>query len=126
LKNLKKQIKLINLTISLANSMFTHLITCTFAHFRFIITNQVEKMSHGVQWLMNHFPNHRNNYIFNYFGVSLKMDDISVFFIFIQINISHKSKSHMQLQTICNHLCNYKSFLLGAMEHSRICNHKNH
>jgi len=30
----------------------------------------------------------------------LKMDCISVFFIFIQINISHKYKLHMQLQTI--------------------------
>jgi hypothetical protein len=28
------------------------------------------------------------------------MDDISVFFISIQINISHKYKLHMQLQTI--------------------------
>jgi hypothetical protein len=31
----------------------------------------------------------------------LKMDDVNVFsiFIFIQINISHKCKLHMQLQT---------------------------
>jgi hypothetical protein len=28
-----------------------------------------------------------------------KMDDISVFFIFIQIDISRKYKLHMQLQT---------------------------
>jgi hypothetical protein len=65
---------------------------------------------------------------FNYFGISLKMDDISVFFIFIfiQIDISCKSKLHMQVQTISNHLCNCKSFLLGAMEDSRICSHKNH
>jgi hypothetical protein len=28
------------------------------------------------------------------------MNDISVFFIFIQIDISHKYKLHMQLQTI--------------------------
>jgi hypothetical protein len=30
----------------------------------------------------------------------LKMDDIGVFFIFIQININHKYKLHMQLRTI--------------------------
>jgi hypothetical protein len=39
--------------------------------------------------------------IFIYFGMPLKMDDISVFFIFIfiQIDIGHKYKLHMQLQT---------------------------
>jgi hypothetical protein len=35
------------------------------------------------------------NYIFIYFGMPLKMDDINVFFI--QIDISHKYKLHMQL-----------------------------
>jgi len=40
-------------------------------------------------------------YIFIYFGMPLKMDDISVFsiFIFIQMDISHKYKLCMQLQT---------------------------
>jgi hypothetical protein len=63
---------------------------------------------------------------FNYFGMSLKMDDINVFFIliFIQINISCKSKLHMQLQTIYNFLC--KLFLLNSMEDNHICSHKNH
>jgi hypothetical protein len=67
----------------------------------FIIANQVEKMPYGVQWPMNHLPSHRNNYIFIYFGMPLKMDDINVFFIFIfiQIDINHKYKLHMQLQT---------------------------
>jgi hypothetical protein len=66
-----------------------------------IVTNQVEKMPHGVQWSMIQLPNYRDNYIFIYFGMPLKMNDISVLFIFIfiQINISHKSKSHMHLQT---------------------------
>jgi hypothetical protein len=45
---------------------------------------------------------HKNNWIFTYFGMSLKKDDKNVFFIFIfiQIDISHKYKLHMQLQTI--------------------------
>jgi hypothetical protein len=77
---------------------FSHLITCEFG-IRSIATNQVEKMSCGVQWLMNHLPSHKNNYIFIYFGMPLKMDDIKVFFIFIQININHEyNKLHMQLQ----------------------------
>jgi hypothetical protein len=60
--------------------------------------------------------------------MSLKIDDISVFFIviFIQIHISCKSKSHMQLQTICNCLNNYNLFLLSAMDDSCIYSHKNH
>jgi len=50
---------------------------------------------------MNHIPSHKNNYIFIYFEMPLKIDDINPFFIFtfIQINISHKSYLHMQLQT---------------------------
>jgi hypothetical protein len=53
-----------------------------------------------------------------------KKDDINVFFIliFIQIDISSKFKSHMQLQTI---LCDYKSFLPSVAEDNRIYNHKN-
>jgi hypothetical protein len=56
----------------------------------------------GVQWPLNHHWSHRDNYIFIYFGMPLKMNDISEFFIFIfiQIDISHKYKLHMQLQTI--------------------------
>jgi hypothetical protein len=43
----------------------------------------------------------QKKYIFTYFGMPLKMDDICVFFIFIfiQIDINQKSKSRMQLQT---------------------------
>jgi hypothetical protein len=43
----------------------------------------------------------QNNYIFIYFGMPLKLDDIRVFFIFIfiQIDISCKYKLDMQLQT---------------------------
>jgi hypothetical protein len=39
----------------------------------------------------------QKNYIFIYFGMPLKMDDINVFFIFnfIQIDINHKYKLHM-------------------------------
>jgi hypothetical protein len=68
---------------------------------QFRVTNQVEKMRHGVEWPMNHLPSHRNNANFIYFGMPLKMDDINVVFIFnfIQIDISHKYKLHMQLQT---------------------------
>jgi len=56
----------------------------------------------------------QNNYIFIYFGMTLKMDDINVFFIFIfiQIDISHKYKLHMQfanhfvvVYAITNHFC---------------------
>jgi hypothetical protein len=59
-----------------------------------------------------------------YFGMPLKKDDINVLFIFIfiKIDISHKFKSHMQLQTI---LCDYKSFLPSAAEDNRIYSHKN-
>jgi len=43
----------------------------------------------------------QKNYMFIYFGMPLKLDDINVFFIFIftQIDISCKYKLHMQLQT---------------------------
>jgi hypothetical protein len=43
----------------------------------------------------------QKNYIFIYFVMPLKMDDINVFFIFIfiQIDISCKYKLHMQLPT---------------------------
>jgi hypothetical protein len=48
---------------------------------------------------MNHFLNHKNNYILIYFGMPLKMDNTSVFFIFIfiQIDVSYNRKLHMQL-----------------------------
>jgi hypothetical protein len=50
---------------------------------------------------MNYIPSHKNNCIFIYFVIPLKMDDINVFFIFIfiQFDISFKYKLHMQLQT---------------------------
>jgi hypothetical protein len=56
----------------------------------------------GVQLPMNYLPSHRNNHIFIYFGMPLKMDDIriSFIFIFIQIDINHKYKLHMQVQII--------------------------
>jgi len=59
-----------------------------------------------------------------YFGMPLKKDDINVLFIlsFIQIDISCKFKSRMQLPTI---LCHYKSHLPSAMEDNRIYTHKN-
>jgi len=63
----------------------------------FIVVNQVEKMPRGVQWPMNHLPNCRNNYIFIYFWMPQKMDNINTFFI--QINITRKYKLHMKLQT---------------------------
>ncbi len=66
---------------------------------KFIVANQVEKMPYGFQWPLNHLPSCKNNYILIYFGMPLKMDDISVIFIFIQIDINRKYKSHMQLQT---------------------------
>jgi len=56
-------------------------------------------MPHGIQWPLNYFPSYKNNYIFIYFGMPPKMDDINVFFIFIQIDINCKYKLHMQLQT---------------------------
>jgi len=66
---------------------------------KFIVTNQLEKMPCGIQWPLNHLPSHKNKYIFIFFGMPLKVDDISAFFIFIQIDISCKYKLHMQLQT---------------------------
>ncbi len=54
-------------------------------------------MACGIQWPLKHFPNHKKNYNFIYFGMPPKMDDINVFFIFIfiQINISCKYKLHI-------------------------------
>ncbi len=91
----------------------------------FIIVNEVEKMPRGVQWPMNHLPNRRNNYIFIFWGMPLKMNDINVFviFIFIQINIS------ASLSCICNHKplcsCLCKLSLLNAIEDTHIYNCKN-
>ncbi len=67
----------------------------------FIVANQDEKMSRGVQWPMNHLPSHKNNYIFIYFEMPIKMDNKNVLFIFmsIQMNISGNYELHMQLQT---------------------------
>jgi hypothetical protein len=61
-----------------------------------IVANQVEKMPHGVQWPMHDLPNCKNNYIFIYFGMSIKIDNINVIFIFIfvQINTNHEYKLH--------------------------------
>jgi hypothetical protein len=54
-------------------------------------------VSHGL-WISSDLHKQLD---FIYFGMPLKMDNISVFFnfIFIQINISYKYKLHMQLQT---------------------------
>jgi hypothetical protein len=68
---------------------------------------------------MNHLLSCKN-YIFMYFGMPLKKDDINVLFIFIQIDISCKFKSHIQLQTIS---CDYKSLLPSAMD-NHIYSHK--
>jgi hypothetical protein len=48
---------------------------------------------------MNHLSSHKNNNNFIYFGMPLKKDNMSVFFIFnfIQIDVIHKYKLHMQL-----------------------------
>ncbi len=68
----------------------------------FIVASQLEKIPCGVQWPMNYLLYQINEYIFIYFGMPLKINDINVFFIFlfIQMNSSHKYKLHMQLQTI--------------------------
>jgi hypothetical protein len=68
---------------------------------KFIVVNKVEKLPHDIQWPMNHLPNHKNNYIFIYFGMLVKMNDINILIIFsfIQIDISCKFKLHIQLQT---------------------------
>jgi len=42
-----------------------------------------------------HLPSQKTNYTFIDFGVALKMDNINVFFIFIQVDINHKYKLHM-------------------------------
>jgi len=54
-------------------------------------------MPHGIQWPLNHLSSRKNSYIFIYFGMPLKMDDINVFiiFMFIQIDIKHKYKLHI-------------------------------
>jgi hypothetical protein len=47
-------------------------------------------------------PIRKNTYIFIYFGMPFKMDDINVFFIFIfiKMEISCKYMLHLQSQTI--------------------------
>ncbi len=88
---------------------------------RFIFANQVEKMPHSIRWLMNHLQSCKNNYIFIYFGMPLKMDDINVFVILF----SSKSTLIASISCICNYkpfcncLCDYKLFLPSAMEDSR-------
>jgi hypothetical protein len=76
---------------------------------------------------MNHLPSYRNNYIFIYFGMSLKMDDINVFFIliFIQIDINANINCICNYKPFSNHVCNSKSFLPNAIEDNCICSHKN-
>ncbi len=78
---------------------FTFNYMCICKYVRFVVANQIENMPCGIQWPMIHLPSHKMNYIFIYFVMPLKMDDINLFFIFIftQINISHKYKLHMQL-----------------------------
>jgi hypothetical protein len=78
--------------------IFLHLITCTFA---------IRIYSHKSSWkdatwypmAYEPFTKLQKNYIFIYFGMPLKMDDINVLFIFIfiQIDISPKEQLHMQL-----------------------------
>ncbi len=88
---------------------------------RFIFSNQVEKMPQCVRWPMNHLQSHKNNYIFIYFGMPLKMDDINVFLILF----SSKSTLVASISCICNYkpFCNrlydYKLLLPSAMEDSR-------
>ncbi len=48
----------------------------------------------GIQWPLNHLPSRKKNYIFIYFGMPLKMDDIGVFFIFIFIQITYATTNH--------------------------------
>ncbi len=89
----------------------------------FIITNQVEKMSHDIHWPMNHLISHENNYIFIYFGMPLKMGDINSF------SFSSKSTLIASLNCICNHkpLCSHlcdKLFLPSATKDSHIYIHR--
>ncbi len=81
--------------------LFFHIWLHVHLRLKFIVTNQVDRMPRGIQWPLNHLRSHKNNYIFIYFGMPLKIDDINIFFIFIffQIDINCKYKLHMQLQT---------------------------
>ncbi len=98
LKKVKEKNQAIKSNNFIGQFHFFHIQLHVHLQLRFIIANQVEKMSHGVQWPMNHNSNHIKNYIFIYFGIPPKMNDINV--LFIQIDISHKFKLHMQLQII--------------------------
>jgi hypothetical protein len=93
----------------------------------FIVVDEVEKMPCGVQWPMNHLPSHKNNSIFNFWGMPLKMNDISVFviFIFIQIDISASLSCICNHKPLCSCLCNYKLSLLSATKDTCIYSCKN-
>ncbi len=67
---------------------------------KFIVANQVEKMLRGIQCPLNHLPSCKKQLHFHLFWDATKNDDINEFFIFIQIDINHKYKLHMELQTI--------------------------
>jgi hypothetical protein len=57
----------------------------------------------------------------------LKMNDISVFFIFISSKLTLVASLNdiCNCKPLCSCLCDYKLFLLGGTKDSHIYNHKN-
>ncbi len=70
----------------------------------FIVVNQVE-MQCGVQWLVNHLPSHKNNHIFIYFGMSLKMDDMTV--LFLHFHPNQQLIANLSCTCNCKPLCSH-------------------
>jgi hypothetical protein len=121
-KKLTKKFRPLNLAISLANSIIFHIWLHVHLQLKFIVTNQVEKVSRDIQWALNYLPSCKNNYIFIYFGMPLKMDDINVFFIFIfiQINIGCNINCICNYKPLCSCLCDCKLFLPSVSKDSHI------
>jgi hypothetical protein len=77
----------------------------------------------GVQWPMNHLPKSQKQLHFHLFWDVTKNEWYEYIHI-IQINICLKLNCICNYKPVCNHLCDYKSFLLSATEESCIysCN----
>ncbi len=84
------------------NQFFFHIQLHAHLQLKFIIANQVEKISRGVPWPMNNLPSCKN-YIFIYFGMSLKR--------MIQMYFSFSFSSKSTLITNINCICNSKTTL---------------
>ncbi len=121
----RKNIISLNPTISFANFFFSHLITCTFATSIYSCKSSWKDATWCPIAYEPPFKLHKN-YIFIYFGMPLKKDDICVFSSSFSSKLTLiTSLSHIcNYKPFCNWLCNYKSIILGAKKDNCIYNCK--